>query len=210
MVDRRDIRTDRSLDLSRGVPTKMAEGGRRSSPRMVGFPYRGGYRYHLVFTTKSFGRVLRDAWAELAVTELHAAALATGFSLDAYCVMPDHVHVLVAGDAALDSNLKGFAHRFKQALGFKFKQATGNALWHRSYYDHVVRDQEPMIAHLAYILANPVAAGLVETPDAWRYSGPHNALEEVSAAMVDRSKDLSVRVAKLAREFGDHASGGSS
>jgi len=203
-------RTDRSLDLSsRGtsVDARSFE-PRRSSPRMVSFPYRGGYRYHVVFTTRGFKPLLRGDWADVAVGELATAAATTGFSIEAFCVMPNHVHTLVAGDAALDSDLKGFAHRFKQTLGFRFKQATGEQLWHRSYYEHVVRNNEPMLSHVAYILGNPVSAGLAETPADWPHCGPAEALEEVSAALQDRSKDLSVRVEALAREFSNHETGG--
>ncbi|MBI5288982.1 MAG: transposase [Chloroflexi bacterium] len=202
-------RTDRSLDLSsRGnsMDARVFE-PRRSSPRMVSFPYRGGYRYHLVFTTRGLKPLLRGRWAELAVDELKAAATTAGFVVEAFCVMPNHIHVLLAGDAVLDSDLKGFAHRFKQTVGFRFKHATGERLWHRSYYDHVVRSNEPMLPHVAYILNNPVAAGLVETPADWPHCGPAEALEEVSAPLQDRSKDLSVRVEALAREFRDHEAG---
>jgi REP element-mobilizing transposase RayT len=174
---------------------------------MVAFPYRGGYRYHLVFTTRAFQPSLKDEWAAAAVEELNRTAEVTGFTVEAYTVMPNHVHVLLAGDAALESDMKAFAHKFKQGLGYRFKQATGAHLWHRSYYDRVVRNEEPVRAHVAYILNNPVAGGLVETPDAWRYSGPKNALEEVSGALQDRSKDLSVQMAVLSREFKEHEAG---
>jgi len=130
-------------------------------------------------------------------------------NLEAYCVMPDHIHVLAAGDASHDSDAKRFAHGFKQALGYQYKQGTGEGLWHRSYYDHVVREDEPVLAHVAYILNNPIVARLVQTPAQWPYSGPIEALESVTNIPEDRSKDLSVRAAELAREFGDHRERGS-
>ena len=203
--------TDGSSDLSpRGsrMASRISE-PRRSSPRLVGFPHRGGHRYHLVFSTNDNRPHLRQSWAALAVSELHGVAAATGFTLEAYCVMPDHVHVLVAGDGALDSSLTAFSHRFKQALGYRFKRATGKPLWHRSYYDHVVRTGEPVLSHVAYIVANPVVAGLVDAPEDWPHSGPQEALEEVAGALGDRSEDLSVRshAEALAREFGDHLAG---
>ena len=163
----------------------------------MGFPYRGGYRYHVVLSaarkTQPFGA---PEWAYLAVGDLYAAAGATDFTLDAYCVMPDHIYMLVSGDAALESSLTRFIHRYKQALGFAFKRATGKQLWHRSYYDHVLRTDEPAIVHAAYIIANPLVAGLVEHAAEWPYSGPTDVLQEL--AEEDRSEDLSVRVAVLA------------
>ena len=106
--------------------------------------------------------------------------------------MPDHIHALLEGEAALRSDLRRFAHRFKQALGFRFKQSTAKTLWHRSYYDHVVRPDEPLEAHAAYILGNPVRAGLVDTIDAWPFSGPPGML--AAPTETDRSEDLSLRL----------------
>jgi REP element-mobilizing transposase RayT len=144
-----------------------------------------------------------DGWATAAIDELVAACARTGFTLAAYSVMPDHIHVLIEGDAARGSNLRWFAHSFKQALGFRFKQSTAMTLWHRSYYDHVVRPDEPLAAYAAYILGNPVRAGLASTPDAWPYSGPATMFAESEQA--DRSEDLSLRVRlvseRLARSF---------
>ena len=69
----------------------------------------------------------------------------------------------------------------------------------------MLRTDEPAIVHATYILANPVVAGLVETPAAWPYNGPKSLLEELAGE--DRSEDLSVRVAELATEM-EHTSRG--
>jgi REP element-mobilizing transposase RayT len=115
--------------------------------------------------------------AELATNEVQRIASANSFTVLAHCVMPDHVHVLIAGDSET-SSLSSFAHRFKQSLGFKFKQETGNNLWQRSYHDHVLRTDEPWLPHAEYILNNPVRAGLVHTAQDWPYSGPRDAFRE--------------------------------
>ncbi len=202
-------RTDRSLDLSRPVGYTDPPPQRKSSPRLAGFAYRGGYQYHVVLSAASRTRPFAaHEWAELAVTVLYDVARDTSFAVDAYCVMPDHVHVLVSGDAAADSDLARFVHRYKQALGFKFKRATGAQLWHRSYYDHVLRPDEPAIVHASYIVSNPVAAGLVETAGAWPYSGPVELLQELTGE--DRSEDLPLRVDELAQRMDRELKGTSS
>ncbi|MHB8685206.1 MAG: REP-associated tyrosine transposase [Dehalococcoidia bacterium] len=192
-------RKDRSLDLSVSrvrppVGTRRTSyPRRRPSPRLSGFDYTGGHAYHVVFLTDRRAAHFADpTWAEAAAAELAGAATRTGFGLKAYCVMPDHIHVLVEGDAALGSDLRRFAHRFKQQLGFRFKQATELTLWHRSYYDHVVRPDEPLDAHTAYILGNPVRAGLVDTVDAWPSSGPRDLI--AAHGETDRSEDPSLRL----------------
>ena len=201
-------RKGRPLDLS-AAPIRPPIGTnkttyprRRSSPRAPGFAYTGGYAYHIVFLTDRRNRYLSDdVWARAAVDELVAASARTAFALIAYSVMPDHIHVLVEGDAATGSDLQRLTHGFKQALGFRFKRSTQKTLWHRSYYDHVVRPDEPLEAHVEYILGNPVRAGLAATPDAWPYSGPATLFTKSGQA--DRSEDLSLRRVseRLAKSF---------
>jgi putative transposase len=92
-------------------------------------------------------------------------------SLHAYCVMPDHVHLLLRlpGDSvtlgALLSHFKTFtAHRAKK-LGVKEK------LWQDRFYDHVLRRNEDSSVIARYIVENPVRKGLVETFEAYPWSG---------------------------------------
>jgi hypothetical protein len=43
-------------------------------------------------------------------------------------------------------------------------------LWQKSYYDHVVRDDEALSAVVRYIIENPARARLVESPEDYPYS----------------------------------------
>lgn len=52
-----------------------------------------------------------------------------------------------------------------------WKYGCQGALWQQSYYDHVARREEDVMAVCRYILDNPVRKGLVEDADAWPYSG---------------------------------------
>ncbi len=166
---------------------------RRSSPRLTSFDYSGGYRYHVVLITHDRAPVFDDPhWASRAAELLLTTARATGFEINAYCVMPDHIHFLAAGDAERQSSLQALAHRFKQALGFEFKQATARALWQRSYYEHVLRPAEQVTPYVTYIIGNPVRAGLVQTVDQWPHSGPHELLGEADGAA--RSEDLALQL----------------
>jgi REP element-mobilizing transposase RayT len=177
---------------------------RRSSSRLGGFDYTGGHRYHVVVITHNRTRVFDDPdWASRGVELLLTTARMTGFDIDAYCVMPDHIHFLAAGHAQEQSDLQTLAHRFKQKLGFEFRQASGRVLWQRSYYEHVLRPEEPLLPYVAYILGNPVRAGLVETVDQWPHSGPPEVLARSRDA--DRSEGLSLQlkasVAGIEREM---------
>jgi len=97
------------------------------------------------------------------------------FEVLAYCFMPNHVHLLVVGLTAT-SHLKPFMQQFKQITGFAFKQEQGVSLWHRSYHDRVLRQEESIHAVAAYIWANPVRGGLVQNAVDYPYWGPTGRL----------------------------------
>jgi REP element-mobilizing transposase RayT len=87
------------------------------------------------------------------------AADKTSFTLLAYVLMPDHLHVLLKGSA--ESNLSSLTKRFKQETGFWFKaKSKGQQLWQKSYHDHVLRREEDLHEVALYIAANPVRAAL--------------------------------------------------
>jgi putative transposase len=88
----------------------------------------------------------------------------------AYCFMPDHLHLLVEGEAE-DSNLVGFAHAVKQRTGFAFRKRSVGPLWQKGYFEHVLRDEELTVVVARYILANPVRAGLCVEPKDYPFSG---------------------------------------
>jgi putative transposase len=94
----------------------------------------------------------------------------SGFAIHAYCIMPDHAHVLVEGDRAT-ADLKGFVARWKQDTGFAFRSSTGRRLWQPGFFDRVLREQESSRVVARYIIENPVRARLVnavnEYPFAW-------------------------------------------
>jgi putative transposase len=162
---------------------------RKSSPRLTTFDYKGVFGYFV--TTNTYDRlpVLRDDVARRCVEVLVESATETGFELMAYCVMPDYVHLLSHG---LDdsSNLIRFVQRFKQVTGFELKKVTGNQLWHRSYYDHVLRNGDDVLDVAAYIWHNPVKAGLVTSATDYLFSGPS---DRIGAPSPDRAEALSVR-----------------
>lgn len=74
--------------------------------------------------------------------------------------MPDHLHLLVEGSE--QSDLSRFMKAFKQVTSFRYKQRVGQPLWQPSYYDHVIRNEQDAQQAFAYILENPVRAGLVD------------------------------------------------
>jgi putative transposase len=92
------------------------------------------------------------------------------FDVLAYCMMPDHAHLLVQGLTA-SAALRPFVGTIKQRSGYAFGRQTGNRLWQKGYYDRTVRDDEDLLCVARYIEANPVRAGLVPSIGLWPHVG---------------------------------------
>jgi putative transposase len=93
-----------------------------------------------------------------------------GISVIAYCLMPNHYHLLLRQDGDIP------IYRFINALFNSYVQAVnrqqnrrGTLFQGRYQYVHV--DREEYIVHLCrYIHLNPVKANLVSRPEEWEYS----------------------------------------
>jgi putative transposase len=138
---------------------------RKPRPRMGSFDYRGPYAYHIILLTQGRSPHLADrSLARRCMEHLKRTAERLGFRLLAFSLMPNHLHALVLGrhEAA---DLIRFVQRFKQVTAFDFKRDTGLRLWQQSFYDRALRVEEDLADVAAYILANPVRAGLAAEPD---------------------------------------------
>jgi putative transposase len=126
------------------------------------FDYLGLHQYFLTFCTDRRRDLFVAPDAVLLVrTQIERAALEQCFALVAYCFMPDHVHLLVEGQAE-DSDCKRFIARAKQYSGFHYRATFGQRLWQRYGYERTLRSDEAASSVARYILENPLRAGLVE------------------------------------------------
>jgi REP element-mobilizing transposase RayT len=90
-----------------------------------------------------------------AIQDVHS----DGCELIIYAIMPDHVHLLVRAHEGY--NIISVIKLFKQKTGYWHAQKYKRPLWQKSFYDHIVRDDEGVENVISYILNNPVRAGLV-------------------------------------------------
>jgi putative transposase len=88
-----------------------------------------------------------------------------GFYVVGYVVMPEHVHLLVSEPqiGLLADALK--ALKLSMAL-----RSSERPFWSSRYYDFNVFTEKKRIEKLKYIHRNPVARGLVKTPEDWMSS----------------------------------------
>jgi REP element-mobilizing transposase RayT len=88
--------------------------------------------------------------------------------------MPTHVHVLV--EQAEGHRLAAVVHAWKSFTAKTANRLLGSAgpFWASEYYDRFMRDEMHLETMRAYIVNNPVVAGLCTSPEDWRYSSAWN------------------------------------
>ena len=135
------------------------------------FDYVGEHRYFLTFCTEGRRRVFTSKSAvDLVSTQISRAAADERVSVIAFCYMPDHVHLLVAGQHPASHALR-FITRAKQLSGFHYQKAFHQRLWQRYGYERVMRADEDTFTVARYILENPVRAGLVRHIQEYPFAG---------------------------------------
>ena len=109
-----------------------------------------------VFADLDFGRRCVELLAELRRVR--------GNPVFAYCLMPDHAH-LVLGVRG-ESSLTSFVQAWKSLTTRERRERRrGQSFWQRSFHDRAQRQHEQLRATCLYVLANPVRKGLVRE---WR------------------------------------------
>lgn len=93
-----------------------------------------------------------------------------GYELRCYCIMPNHVHLVVE----LPLQAPPLAKTLQLMKGYSSREANrllglSGAFWQAESYDHVVRPGE-LDRIIRYVLENPVKAGLVDEWEKWPYS----------------------------------------
>lgn len=144
---------------------------RRKNIRLPRSSYLGRQWYFLTACTQDRVPRLNDT----ALVDEHLKILALRareecFDIQAYCFMPDHLHLLVSGKHAT-SDCLAFINGFKQRSAYAFKQYTGKRLWQHKPYDHILRPDEPWDGVAYYVWMNPVRKGLCARPEDWPHSG---------------------------------------
>ena len=106
----------------------------------------------------------------------------------AYCLMPNHVHLIAVPETKDGLNLAiGEAHR-RYTRRVNFREGWRGHLW-QGRFSSFILDQNHLLAGTRYVELNPVRAGMVKNPQAWRWSS--------ADAHAQRKDDILVRTRPL-------------
>jgi REP element-mobilizing transposase RayT len=112
-----------------------------------------------------YGQIVKFTWFDL-VNHV------SGISLDAFVVMPDHVHGIVVildvdnePTATSKSSHKPLPEIIRQLKTFsairinKARKTAGQRVWQRNYYERIIRNNDELNRIRAYIINNPRGSG---------------------------------------------------
>lgn len=119
----------------------------------------------------------RSPWlaSESAKTQVLDALRATKalhrFHHHGHVLLDDHLHLLISVEVG--KNIPRIVSSFKQASLARLvplPEISGERVWQRRYYDHIIRDEVDFYRHLDYLHYNPVKHGLVSLARDWKWS----------------------------------------
>jgi len=150
--------------------------GTRKRTRAPGFDYRVPGPYFVTICAQDrrlfFGSAVEDGVQTTAAGEMVGALwraapdVSPGVVLDAFVVMPNHLHaILTLGSEAIENNptLGDVIKWFKTITTVTYAKGVTNdgwprfrdRLWQQRSYDHIIRNEADLDRVRAYIEANP-------------------------------------------------------
>jgi REP element-mobilizing transposase RayT len=148
----------------------------RTSTRLPGFTYGGGHAYLVTICTAGreplfgeipetnvalspLGRLVDACWQAL-------PAHHTAIHLDAFVIMPDHIHGIVGIAESSPTRLGSVVGGFKSAVSREARLIglwQGGQLWQRGYHDRIIRDPGHLDRLRRYVVENPIRWGVHPT-----------------------------------------------
>ncbi|QWF72253.1 transposase [Methylomonas paludis] len=101
------------------------------------------------------------------------------FKIIAIVVLPDHLHCILSlpeGDSDFSTRWGLIKADFSrgiakgESLSSSRNKRGERGIWQRRFWDHLIRDENDLYAHLDYIHWNPVKHGLTKNAADWPYS----------------------------------------
>lgn len=96
------------------------------------------------------------------------------YRLLAWCLMPNHVHVVI--EIAAGTALGDVVGSWKSYTARRANRMIGRSgpFWHVDYFDRYMRDEAHLQRTIDYVENNPVKAGLAREPADWPWCSAHH------------------------------------
>jgi len=90
-----------------------------------------------------------------------------GFTLHNFCVMPNHIHLLITPEAGSDLSRILQWIKTNSAKVYNRTYNLNDHLWGERFFSRIIKDPDDYSAVFEYIDSNPIKAGLVEKTEEW-------------------------------------------
>jgi REP element-mobilizing transposase RayT len=130
----------------------------------------GGNAFVITICVKPRRRVFTNANVnETLVAEIRRLQEECAWGVYLYCIMPDHVHLVVnPGRLGLSDAVKRFKGR---TATWGRENGDGQHLWQEGSFDHKIRGDESFRDKCQYVMQNPVRGGLVVRAEDYPWTG---------------------------------------
>jgi putative transposase len=138
---------------------------------------RGNRRQQTFFSEADY-----QAYVDLLAQACHAH----GTRVWAWCLMPNHVHLVLvpASEDGLRASIADAHRRYTRRINFR--EGWRGHLWQERFHSFPM-DESHLLATVRYVELNPVKARLVERPQDWPWSSARARLAQVSDSLTDQA-----------------------
>jgi putative transposase len=142
----------------------------------------GGLYFFTVNLAERQGNYLLVDRIDALQAAFRATRLERPFAMPTWVVLPDHLHCLwrlPTGDADYSTRWRLIKSRFSRVIAATEQRNPSRrakaerGVWQRRYWEHLVRDEADLRAHIDYIHINPVKHGHAERAAGWLHSSFH-------------------------------------
>ncbi|NIM98524.1 MAG: hypothetical protein GTO24_10730 [candidate division Zixibacteria bacterium] len=144
----------------------------RINPRLKGFDYSKPFAYFTTISAKDKRKIFcNEALNSEIINCLKLEKEKVGVEVLAYCLMPDHFHMLISPSDS-GTNISRFIGGFKnKATRIEWRYGIEEKMWQARFHDHILGPNEPVNDVCEYILNNPVTKNLVESWEDYKFCG---------------------------------------
>ncbi len=135
----------------------------RKSNRLKNYDYSQNGAYFITICTKDRKKILSDIVGD----DAHIVPKKCGLvvekyiknipEVEKYVIMPDHIHLIIRIEngtmwaSSPTKEVSGIVRSFKTMV----TKQLGQSIFQRSFFDHIIRNEQDYIEHLTYIENNP-------------------------------------------------------
>jgi putative transposase len=144
----------------------------RKQIRLTGFDYSTPTAYFItICANKKQNLFVRDNLNRKIMECIHTEKLRTNFKIYVYCLMPNHIHLLL-NPAESGITVSQFIGGFKSKSTYiAWEIGIAGKIWQPRFHDYILRKTDDLKIVGQYILDNPVRKNLVTKWDNYKYSG---------------------------------------